>query len=396
MWNRFHKILRCPVCSNSLDLVVFQSSSSQISDEHTAIARRRGLSGRDFNEYVREGVLLCADCKLRFPITKGLPILLCYQTPAHDAFATVFKERLSETKLRSFEFCHGQPASGEQFVLKSFSEEWSDYEYDGVLWEASYEDLEQRFLREINLNPGNTLSSFLEVGCGLGVSTYLAQKNYETDAVGADLSQSVLQASRHYGSNPFLHFVQASVFHLPFERMSFDAVYSRGALHHTFSTCEALKSLSSYCRPGGLLYLWVYGRKSIDDNVFRRLAYSIESVVRPVLSKRPDLFPARAFLACMALSYLAFNKLRRMQDPTVQRYDFKRALHAARDRFTPRYAHRHEPSEVEGWFRDLGFSRVERIDWRGMPSVEQDDYRRNIGISARRPLCAEDEHTEVS
>ncbi len=384
MWKRFHKVLRCPFCANSLQLIVFQSSASRLSDEHVTVARRRGLYDGDFDQYVREGILLCADCRLRFPITNGLPILLRYQTPLHERFALNFDERLAGSKLRNFDFPRGEPVPGEQFVLKSFSQEWGDYEYDGVLWEASYQDLEQRFLREMNLPAGDSLDLFLEVGCGLGISTYLAQKNYGGDAVGADLSQSVLQASKHYKSNPFLHFIQASVFHLPLEKKSFDAVYSRGALHHTFSTHEALKSLADYCRPAGQLYLWVYGKKSINDNPFRKCAYFVESVFRPLLSKRPDVPLARSFLAFMALSYLGFNKLRRAQDAQVQGYDFKRAMHAARDRFTPRYAHRHEPAEVSAWFKELGFTNIEPVDWKLMPSVEQDDFRRNVGIRGRR------------
>src|SRR6184192_3016919 len=97
----------------------------------------------------------------------------------------------------------------------------------------SYEDHESRFLQEIGSFGPQAGTKFLEVGCGLGVTTYLAQKNFSMEGIGVDLSSAVLKASLHYRNNPFLHFVQASAFHLPFSRDTFDIVYSRGVLHHT-------------------------------------------------------------------------------------------------------------------------------------------------------------------
>src|SRR5437764_12786766 len=111
--------------------------------------------------------------------------------------------------------------------MASFSKEWLDYDYDGVIWEMSYDDHERRFLQEIG--PALTASgvkTFLEVGCGLGVTTQLAHKNSHADVVGLDLSLAVWKANRHYKDNPFLHFVEGSVFAMPFADRSFDLIYS--------------------------------------------------------------------------------------------------------------------------------------------------------------------------
>ena len=181
--------------------------------------------------------------------------------------------------------------------MGSFSKEWLEYDYDGVIWEMSYDDHELRFLKEIG--PALTErrhGNFLEVGCGLGITTALAHKNSGADAVGLDLSLAVWKACRHYRSNPFLHFVEASVFAIPFAPASFDLIYSRGVLHHTVSTEKAFESVAPLCRPGGTLYLWVYGMGSIRETVFRRVVYALERAMRPVLSTRRIPCSRRRFL----------------------------------------------------------------------------------------------------
>ncbi len=150
------------------------------------------------------------------------------------------------------------------------------------------------------------------------------------------------KAARHFRDNPFLHFVEASVFAVPFAPGTFDVIYSRGVLHHTVSTERAFRNMAALAKPGGTVYLWVYGMGSIRETLFRRVAYGLEAVVRPPLSGAPNSLPARAFLTAMGAGYVLFNAWRRSRNPAIQPLTLERGVHAARDRFTPRYAHRHE------------------------------------------------------
>jgi ubiquinone/menaquinone biosynthesis C-methylase UbiE len=309
--------------------------------------------------------------------------MLRYTTPIHAEFLRRHAGRALEP-YGGYRFLEMEPMSGERNVMDSFSEEWLAYDYDGVIWEMSYEDHETRFLREIGSAldaPG--VRSFLEVGCGLGITTYLAHKNSGADAVGLDLSLAVWKASRHYRQNPFLHFVEASVFALPLRPASFDAIYSRGVLHHTVSTSKAFEAMVRLARPGATVYLWVYGIGSIRETLFRRLAYGLERVFRPLLSASPNSLPARAFLGTMGAGYVAFNGMRRLSNPSIQPLTLARGVHAARDRFTPKYAHRHAVDEVTGWFRLAGLGAIEVIDWKIMPPADHDDFRRNVGVRGR-------------
>ena len=76
--------------------------------------------------------------------------------------------------------------------MTSFSTEWATYRYDGVIWEMNYAHHEERFLRELGVSPYTATGLFLELGCGLGVTTFLAQRNFRTDAVGVDTSAGAL------------------------------------------------------------------------------------------------------------------------------------------------------------------------------------------------------------
>ena len=386
MWMRFADKLCCPGCRRPLRLDSFEEVQLPISAEHDSLAHDRGIRDERFNRYVEAGVLLCDACGTMYPILDGLPLLLTYRTGAHEEFMSRHGALVTR-EFASYRFPGKAPASGEREVMASFSKEWLEYDYDGVIWEMNYEDHEQRFLTEIGpALPRRTSRDFLEVGCGLGITTYLAQKNSGADAVGVDLSLAVWKACRHYRSNPFLHFAQASVFAMPFAEESFDVIYSRGVLHHTESTERAFASTAVLCRPGGTAYIWVYGTGSIKETVFRRAVYGLERAVRPVLSSAPDSLPAKAFLTAMGTGYVFFNGMRRMLNGSIQPLTLSRGVHAARDRFTPRYAHRHETSEVAGWFQRAGFDDLHVLDWKSMPPADHDDFRRNVGVRAvRRP-----------
>jgi len=389
MWKRFVHQLRCPVSGEPLTLVPFQEADALVTDQMAAAAESAGYSRstREFARRVDAGVLLAPSAGLAYPIARGVPLMLPYETALHAQFGRDFSGELSKLGPR-YRFPSCCPRPGEHAVLRSFSREWAGYRYDGVIWSMSWEDNDRRLVAELGLRQAPDMpQSLLEVGCGIGVTTSQAQRHLKGDAVGVDLSLAVVGAAEHFRGHPLLHFVQASAFYLPFESGAFDVIYSRGVLHHTYSTRDALMAVAKYCRPGGRFYLWVYGPGSINDTPFRRVAYAAETALRPLLSRAPGAL-STAVLAPIALGYVGFNRMKRHWDGTVQTFTFERALHSARDRFTPRFAHRQHASQVVEWFREAGFEGIEVVDWREVPSADQDDYRRNTGVRGARPGVA--------
>jgi SAM-dependent methyltransferase len=368
-----------------LELAAFAQRNVAIGDAHVTLAHECGIVTKEFTTYVDCGVLMCTSCVVRYPIFDGLPVLLPYTTSLHEEFDRRYSRELST--LPGFRSPKREPVEGERFVQSSFSTEWLAYDFDGVIWEMDYADHERRFLLELgDYQPRHRGEAFLDAGCGIGITTELAQENFGVDAVGIDLSQAVLRTSERHRTNPFLHFVQASVFYLPFPHETFGTIYSSGVLHHTYSTAKAFSSLAGYCRPGGSMYVWVYGPRSANDTLLRRVLFAAEIVGRRLLQGRADTLLARIVLTPLALAYMGFNRGRRFRDRAIQSYNFRRAMHAARDRFTPQFAHRHDPTEVRRWFEAAGFVDVEHVDWRSMPSPERDNYRRNTGVRARKAI----------
>ena len=265
-----------------------------------------------------------------------------------------------------------------------------DYDYDGVIWDLSYEDHEKRFLAEIGsaATAHGRGGRFVEIGCGMGLTSFFASKNMQCDALGVDLSLAVLQASQHFKTDPFLHFVQGSAFYLPIRRSLASVMYSHGVLHHTYSTAKAVASVAQHVQEDGWLYLWLYGSGSKKGSPARRIAYMLEEALRPMIARNLASVPSRAILAAMAYGYRLVNAFHRSRDSSVEKYDYARALHAARDRFTPIYAHRQDFAEVASWLRALGFENVEEVDWQTMPTANQDNYRRNTGVRGKRAEIA--------
>ena len=382
MWKRFADSLRCPLSGAPLELVVFQGHLVDLDEQDVLQAERLGIeSGSHLRYQVQEGLLLSPSLAVAYPIAHGLPILLPYETSLHQHFASTFSHEMAKFRPK-YRFPSAAPFPGETAILKSFNTQWRDYQYDGVVWDISYETNERRLLSEVGSVPSNS-RAFLEVGCGVGVTTLQAQRCFGVEAVGIDLSLGALKAQQRFWRNPLLHFVQASALQLPFAPESFDIVYSRGVLHHASSPRHAFLCVSRFCRPCGRAYVWVYGTGSIDANSFRRVVHALEWCLRPILSRAPEMF-ATVVLAPLTVGYLLYNRLRFRGNPDVQRYDFRRALHAARDRFTPQYVHRTSSEEVIRWFREAGYQDIQLVDWRDIPGVDADDYRRNVGVRGIR------------
>ena len=356
MWSSIITNLCCPCSGTEFNLEPFE-----VGLPHNVDMTRRHATGEDEkNIWLQEGVLVCEDSRLIYPITQGVPLLLPYHTRLSQSVVERWPSE-QRHRFKGYSLPSGEIPPGEQFVADSFSKEWSSYQYGDTLWSAPTADRLITFHGECGLQRGDLAGKrYCEIGCGLGITTNEANTEFGAEAYGIDLSSAAMKAAQHFASNPKVHFLQASVFALPFKARSFDFVFSHGVLHHTWSTKESVRQACKLVKDGGIAYIWLYSYDNINRSQIRKLAFMAEEVIRPVLARLPSAVSS-AFLLPLIPFYQLASYIGRYSGAHVTVYSPGQALHAARDRFTPLYAHRHTVDELKAWYEEFGFGEFYRV-----------------------------------
>ena len=377
--------LVCPLDRTPLELHEWEGAEQPLTGEQQARAERRGIDPASLAREIVTGVLVNRSRGIVYPVYQGIPRLLTFPTGVARTFAELHGERL-RSELPECSLPNQPAMPGENDVLRTFSSEWVNYDWDGQsYWNLTPEAWFRcmRFVLRLDRFPLDG-QLVLEVGMGIGgVADYLArEENCET--VGVDLGHAVDAGYRHFGRNPFLHVVQASAFALPFADRRFDFVYSFGVIHHTFSTKTAFDGLTRLPNDHGRLYVWVYSPHDENRTLKRRMLMVTERLLRPIVWRLPERAQSVA-LAPLVPLYMAHQWFRslRHQNGAV-RYGVREALHAARDRFTPRYIHRHSEEEVCDWFREAGYSELSRGSERPRPDFVPIAFTASTGVSGIR------------
>ena len=110
-----------------------------------------------------------------------------------------------------------------------------------------------------NENPVTRGSKALDVGCGIGGPAKFLNDAFDADVLGVDLSSNCVSiANKRYVSNPQLNFIVADAVNYPFEKESFDLVYSRDVILHIGSKDVLFRHLFEATKPGGKLVMTDY------------------------------------------------------------------------------------------------------------------------------------------
>lgn len=380
--------LRCPIDGGELELVEWESSPSPLTREERARILRHGHPVADFEREVKTGCLVNRRLHVYYPVVAGVPRLLVFPTKVSAEFAAAYRTRLGQ-QLPGCRPPSEAARPGEQAVLASFSSEWLNYEWDDrAYWNQTPEDMYRSMDFVLDLDAKDLRDRLvLEVGIGVGGIADHVARSKQCELIGIDLSHAVDAAYRQFGQNPFFHIVQASLFAPPFADASFDFVYSQGVIHHTHSTAAAFRRIARLARPGGSLYVWVYSRYDERRTPLRRVLMALESALRPVYSRLPGPLQTAA-LAPWAPLYVAHQRWRARADPHQTTYGWREAMHAARDRWTPRYVHRHTDEEVSGWFRRAGYGDIRCLSAREAPGYVVEGLTTCVGIEGVRTALA--------
>jgi SAM-dependent methyltransferase len=290
MKREFLEILRCPECVTPLDLAVTEEERGE----------------------VKTGQLTCRDGKHT------------YQAPRFvdaDKYADSFSMQ-------------------RKYVRKHFSYYEKDRSGD------------EQFFPTTGFSPESIKDGLsLEIGAGYGRFVDVVQRAGGR-IVGVDLSTHSIDLAQDFaGFRPNVFLVQADLFQLPFERKTFQHVFSIGVLHHTPDTEKAFTAIARYVRSGGQITIWVYHpqQKGPTDRL------------RPLTSRMSHRM---LYAACIANQVLfswvralpgggKFSRILPGAMPKPGRPFWLRVL-GDFDGYSPTYAYVHEPPEVVQWFERAG------------------------------------------
>ena len=388
MRNRLLDFLVCPIERTSLDFIKWESKLDPLSIDETLRLKRLGRDPRCYTENIISGLLVNHNLKIFYPIVNAVPRMLVFKTDLHRKFIKSYNERIQD-EIPDYKIPEGIVIPGEYDVLRTFSSEWNRYDKwdEKSYWSHRPNDLykSMRFLLDLKNKPIKD-KLVLEVGIGIGgIANYMASRE-ESELIGIDLGYSVDLAMKNFMDNKFLHIVQASAFMPPFCENTFDFVYSHGVLHHTFSTHEAFKSISNLPKRNGRLYIWVYSPKDESRNIVRRILMVLEKMMRPILWRLPEFLQTVVLFPIIPLYIFHQNFIRRKKYKWRAKYGWMEASHAARDRFTPRYVHRHTEKEVSDWFYNEGYKNLEYASERSRPDYVPVGHVECTGVEGQRGL----------
>ena len=123
-------------------------------------------------------------------------------------------------------------------------------------------EVRAQFLSNVGLPPAWFKGKLcLDVGCGSGFAVWCIE-NLGGRCYACDIKSSGLLNIRDsvFQNNCRAKFISASALQLPFPSEIFDFVHCNGVLHHTLSPREGFREICRVTRPGGKVFVSLYGK----------------------------------------------------------------------------------------------------------------------------------------
>jgi 2-polyprenyl-3-methyl-5-hydroxy-6-metoxy-1,4-benzoquinol methylase len=291
---------------------------------------------RGENGDVQTGALRCRRCEVSYPIRSGIPRFV-----DDDRYASSFGYQWNRFRREQLDSANGTRLSHDRF----FSETTWTREWMAGKW-------------------------VLDAGCGAGRFLDVVART-GAEVVGLDLSRAIDAARDNLGRRERVHFVQASIYELPFRDGAFDGVYCIGVIQHTPDPLAAVRALPRVLKAGGRIAYTIYEKRRYTRLHSKYLIRPLTRRLRPAVllaairGAMPIVFP----LSEAAFRIPAAKRLLRAAIP-VANYVDQRALTLKQryawavmdtfDMLAPRYDRPQTEADVVDAMRGAGIRDIER------------------------------------
>jgi ubiquinone/menaquinone biosynthesis C-methylase UbiE len=132
--------------------------------------------------------------------------------------------------------------------------------------------------KSININNFFRNKTVIDVGCGSGRYTYGISLLGAKQVFGIDFNKAGIKLAKKFFKRKNIIFKQNDVLNIKFKDSTFDVVFCNGVLQHTTDIDKGIQELFRICKPGGFIYLFVYG----DGGIYFRARAIMNKIMKKI------------------------------------------------------------------------------------------------------------------